>query len=361
MPRAITCLFLTGAAACSDGVPAEDARDSGPDATLSVDGGRADDAGMDGGRDAGGAVDDAGGDLAVDAGCPPVGAGSPVSAAGECPGGPSVPSAAGLSLPCCFRESNASRRSAIELRVTSLRLLSPSSIALATTPLVTGLLQQAVDQERLNWVVQLTGACGAVDLRTGAGLRQPSDAFAFAAGSAPTFDGASNPLLRDPDRWDPVDATGTLMAETLDSALVPAVVIPVFRADGERITEFPFRDVSFERWALFDRGTCVGARDTGVAGTGFASGGVVRGFLAIEDVLGIQVDNPPLVGPLCAVLNQSGDFRRECDPASRGTWGVLPDAECGAAGCTAGSCDPGTTCNAWRFAADISAAGVEVL
>ncbi len=322
--------------------------------------------------DAGPGADDAG-ENSTDAGphglpdmggqgveCPPVGAGTPIASVGACPFGPAIPSAEGLALPCCHRASNAARPDGVELRITSLRFDAPRSVAATTRPLITGLFQNAIDEERFNWVVQVTGGCGAVGVRMGGALRATSGALSLLTGRAPALS-TSNPLLADTARWDPIDVLGTLDDEVLATEPIARVVVPVFDAAGALIVEAPFRDLVLEDWRLHEDRTCVGARDTSVPLNEFAEGGTLRGFVALEDVLGIYLDQGPLDDFLCRFLADAPDGSVDCVPSERSRWRVLPDARCEAEGCTAGSCAPETTCNAWSFAGAISAAGAEVI
>ncbi|MCA9582761.1 MAG: hypothetical protein KC416_13270, partial [Myxococcales bacterium] len=42
-------------------------------------------------------------------------------------------------------------------------------------------------------------------------------------------------------------------------------------------------------------------------------------------------------------------------------WTLKPDSICDGASCKVGDCDPDETCNAWKFDATFSAAGVAIV
>ncbi len=282
---------------------------------------------------------------------------------GECPRGPAIPDEAGLSLPCCSRASNASRLDDVQLRLSSIRFLSPGS--LTATPLINGLLQQAIDEERFNWMLRVTGAEGSVSVAMGAGLREDGPVFRLPSDEAEVDTESPNPLKADASRWNPPSVMATYGTsgefDTLNfDGPSDFVSIPVFNAAGAILLEFPLSDTTFSDIELYDDRTCAGARNTSVPNIGFSAGGRFETFVTIADVIDFEVNNPPLSGPLCQLLAQTGNFSEECDPDNRTTWVVLPDSTCDDTGCTLGGCDGMTDCNAWQITAEVSLAGVDI-
>ncbi len=76
--------------------------------------------------------------------------------------------------------TNSDRTTAPEYRVNALRILEPASLSGA---LFRGAFQQALDEERFNWLIRLegAGADGDVTVTTGFGARNADATFAFSA------------------------------------------------------------------------------------------------------------------------------------------------------------------------------------
>lgn len=287
-------------------------------------------------------------------------------AVGPCPeGADTPPDPEGISLPCCARSSNADRLGDVQLRLTSVRFTAPDSVNPDTAgPLTNSLLQQAIDQERFNWTLRIQDDGGAVTVQAGGGIRQDGGALAFANGNATTPMG-DNPLLADPSRWDPSTTPGEYTGNTfMQTEPAGFTSVPVFNVEGNVLLEFPLQSTSFTL-ELDDTRTCAGVRRNDFSGIKFEAAGTLETFTRVEDTVGFEVNQPPLPPgtQLCAILGQFGPplgLTSPCDPNERSAWGVLPDSVCDETGCTLGGCDGMTTCNAWRVAANISAAAYDI-
>ncbi|MBX3250467.1 MAG: hypothetical protein KF901_25045 [Myxococcales bacterium] len=294
------------------------------DDTVPVDGGGETDAGMDGGE--------------TPEGCPP-----PTAA-------PNCGDMGGQMGACCYRASNATRQDAPEYRMAQLRLSEPRSLSNA---IILNILNQAIEEERFNWLIRVTGADadGAVTITTGFGRGNADGTFTFADGDAPGPE--------DPNRWDPQMLEGTLTGETVTTGSLNEVfAVPVLNTDGtEVILELPLRGFRVIGATMSEERSCIGNR----SGNAYCSrDGTVETFIAVEDADGI-VNQPPVVARLCWLL--SGDLGAgevECASRPRSEWTIPPNALCDGGNCTTGACDPLTDCNAWRVVGGFSAHGVNI-
>jgi hypothetical protein len=277
----------------------------------------------------------------------------------DCTPPTSAPDPDGMMGPCCYRVSNADRLDAPELRLSGIGVTSPISLANAV---VDSLLSTGFDGETFNWLVQGTVTGTDVTLRTGYGMRNGDASFSFTSGAAPV-----TPENPDPNRWDPVDLTGTLTGEVLSTPPYgETLTIPAFDSADPTVLllELPFKSLTIEMATLSESRSCVGAR---VRNRYETSSGRLTGFLTVEesDASALVIEGI-LDTTLCMfIAGMSGDPGTCADVPQTG-WDTKPDSLCDASGCalnpmgTTDVCDPASTCNAWQIVAGFAAQGVEI-
>ncbi len=299
-----------------------------------------------GATDSGTTPDGSAGDSGVATGCTP-----PPSTV--CPAG--APDATGLMGACCYRTSNADRLDAPQFRVAALTITQPGTLA---SPIVRGAVNQAIDEERFNWLFAVTGAAadGEVTLKTGFGSRSADATFSFANGDAPAPGDAT--------RWDPQSFTGTLAGELITApALAGAFTVPILSADGTSVVlELPLQAFQIVGMSMSEMRSCVGNR----GGRSYCSKDAdLQTFITISDAQAGMVDLPPINTSLCNFIRGDTSATGDCMDVDPATWVVKPDARCDAGVCTE-TCTPGTdltaagTCNAWKLLGGFAAHGVTI-
>ncbi len=280
---------------------------------------------------------------------PPVDSGMPMTDGGSSEDPPcALPEV--QSGACCYRESNASQLSAPELRIAYLDLEQPPVLA---SPIIANILNEAVREERFNWLIRLEGADadGPVTITTGYG-RKTGDSFAFAMGDAD--------MPGDPNRWDPESIDGTLTGEAVTTgALGDVFTVPVQDDDGSVILELPLRGFRLVNATLSEERSCIGR---GITATRFdSSAGSVETYITVEDAKAGQVNAGGITATLCNILRGAlGDGLNDCEDTPREMWATPPNSTCDEAGaCTLGGCDA-TTCNAWQVVGGFAAHGVAI-
>jgi len=270
---------------------------------------------------------------------------------------------------CCSRAVNDARLDNPELRLSGIRVLSPSTLA---NTIIRGLLSGALDEERFNWLIRLEGAptsgMGPVSIKTGLGFRGMDGTFAYAMGNAP----GPGPV----DRWDPKTFMGTMDGEMFTAPrATETVTIPIFNdPDDAGVTtvllELPIFGLQLASATLSENRSCVGVRNPASYDTSMAH---LSGFLKVEDTLDGQIHlSASLTASLCMIIAGMSSMPGNCrdmDMAGmplypQSGWMQKPDSLCGTS-CvsnteTPGTCDPDTTCNAWELSADFAAQGVEI-
>ena len=251
---------------------------------------------------------------------------------------------------CCYRESNASQLSAPELRIAYLDLEQPPVLA---SPIIANILNEAVREERFNWLIRLEGADGdgPVTITTGYG-RKTGDSFAFAMGDADP--------PGDANRWDPESIEGTLTGENVTTgALGDVFTVPVQEDDGSVILELPLRGFRLVNATLSEDRSCIGR---GVTATRYdASAGSVETYITVADAQAGEVNAGGINATLCNILRGAlGDGTNDCEATPREMWDTPPNSTCDEAGaCTFGGCDA-NTCNAWQVVGGFAAHGVAI-
>ncbi len=293
-----------------------------------------------------------------------------------------APSPTQLMGPCCSRASNADRQMAPELRLSSIQIDTPASLA---SPVVAGLLTAALNEERFNWLIELTGLDGTSSMiRTGYGKRNADDTFSFVDGAAPS--------PGDADRWNPVMTSITQMGESVSAEpLDEAFTLPIFDEMNELQLELPLYALELERATLSEGRNCVGVR----SGSRYTTDGDVTTYIRLEDAIAGNLMVGEIMTTLCmftaGLQSEPGNCpmypritTTTCDPMNSqcGTrtggpggacimhdgmnvcgWQFPPDSKCDATGCTKGGCDPYDDvngCNAWQLSGSISAHAVEI-
>ncbi len=257
--------------------------------------------------------------------------------------------------PCCYRKRNDADPANAELRLTSLQLTQPASLA---NPLVATLLARAFQQETFNWLIALDGANGdgMATVKTGYGIRMAGGTYRFAMDEAPAPGEAG--------RWNPISATADFSGEQFSTApLTEVLTVPVLDTTGMNVRlELPLLGFELQQVTLTEDRSCVGAYNAGSWDVGSAR---VRAFVRVEDAKAGEVDLGGRSTSLCNVLRGALTAMDNCE-TDQADWGTKPDALCDAAGsCQAdpgdGSvCDPASSCNAWLLVGGAAAHGVEI-
>lgn len=274
---------------------------------------------------------------------------TPATMAPECPSGDTIPDEEGLMGACCYRASNADRQDAPEFRVSALRIQEPATLSAS---LVRAALTQALDEERFNWLIRITGADadGDITIETGFGQRNADATFSFTNGGAPA--------PGDPNRWDPLTVTGTLTGESITAPPISETfTVPILEADGSAVVlELPLRSFELECSEMTDSRNCIGQRDGRVYQT---SHGHLKTYVTITDAMSGRVSIPPIDTTLCNFIAGMPSNMGACTDMPQGDWPNPPNARCEGGSCTE-SCDPATDCNAWRISGGFAAHGVEI-
>lgn len=252
---------------------------------------------------------------------------------------------------CCYRQSNASQLSAPELRIAYLQLTEPAVLA---SPIIANILNEAVREERFNWLIRLEGADadGDVTITTGYGSRSETATFAFAMGDADP-PGAG-------DRWDPQSIAGTLTGESVTTeSLTDVFTVPVQDDDGSVILELPLRGFRLVNATMSEDRSCIGRGITAVRFD--ATSGSVETYITVEDAKMGEVNAGGITASLCNILRGSlAAGLDDCDNDPRSEWATPPNATCDEAGaCTLGGCTA-ETCNAWQVVGNFAAQGVDI-
>ncbi len=257
--------------------------------------------------------------------------------------------------PCCYRKRNDGDPANAELRLTSLQLSRPASLA---NPLVVRLLSQAFQKETFNWLVALEGASadGQATVKTGYGIRSNDGTYRFAMNEAPP--------PGSPDRWNPITARAEFTGESFSTtALDQVLTVPILDTTGTNIQlELPLLGFELREVTLSEDRSCVGS--FGSSGWDVTAARV-RAFVQMEDAKTGEVDlGGGSTVSLCNVLAGRLAAMDNCE-MDRATWTAKPDALCESGTCQEdpgdGSvCDPDTTCNAWLLEGGAAAHGVEV-
>jgi len=251
---------------------------------------------------------------------------------------------------CCWRESNADRLDQPELRMSAIRITTPTSLS---NVVVRGLLTAGVDEERFNWIMRLTVDGPTVMVEHGYGERNDADAtFSFVSGIAPG--------PGDANRWDRRSVAGTLTDETLVTETTPGLtVIPTFDVDRTSMSvELPLRELTIDRMVLSHDRTCVGERRTSSYGT---DDGDLTTYITRADATGRPVKaSGALDTTLCMFMSGRPAEEGTCDDLPQEDWPVPLDSLCDDTGCVFGGCAP-ATCNAWQVNAELAFHGVEIV
>ena len=264
----------------------------------------------------------------------------------NCPDG--QPDQEGLMGGCCYRAANTGDRAAApEFRVAGLVISAPGSLS---NILIAGALQNALDEERGNWVMRIEGADadGEITITTGYGARNEDATFSF------TMDAA--PAPGEPGRWNPVSGTGTLTGEEITVPAIPAgFTVPIFE-DGELSLELPLQALEITSLEMSENRSCVGSRGP----ARYVTGGSLSTFITVEAAKARRVEIPPISNSMCNLIAGMSSFEGDCDERPQAEWMVPPNSTCNEDGtCTAGGCAP-ADCNAWQITSDFAAQGVEI-
>lgn len=252
---------------------------------------------------------------------------------------------------CCYRESNADQLDAPELRIAFLGLETPPILA---SNVIANILNEAVREERFNWLIRLEGADadGPVTITTGYGRKSETGTFAFAMGDADPPGDAS--------RWDPQSIEGTLTGETVTTEpLAEVFTVPVQDDDGSVILELPLRGFRLVSATLSEDRSCIGRGVTAVRYD--ATQGRVETYITVEDAKAGEVNAGGITASLCNILrNALAAGLDDCDDTPRSEWATPPNSTCDEAGaCTMGGCTA-ETCNAWQVVGGFAAHGVDI-
>lgn len=258
----------------------------------------------------------------------------------------------GQTGPCCYRQSNESQLADPELRIAFLALEQPPVLA---SPIIANILNEAVREERFNWLIRLEDAAadGAVTITTGYGRKSPTNTFGFAMGDAD--------MPGDPNRWDPQSIAGTLAGESVSTEpLAEVFTVPVQDDDGSVILELPLRGFRLVNATLSEQRSCIGRA---VNATRFdATSGEVETYITVEDAKAGEVNAGGITASLCNILRGAlGDGLNDCDATPRAEWATPPNSTCDEAGaCTFGGGCTAETCNAWQVVGGFAAQGVDI-
>ena len=274
---------------------------------------------------------------------------TPATMPPECPSGMGIPDEEGLMGACCYRASNASRPDAPEFRVSALRIREPATLSAS---LVRSALTTALDEERFNWLIRITGADsdGDVTIETGFGQRNADATFSFASGGAPA--------PGDPNRWNPLSVTGTISGETITAPpIAETFTVPILDAEGTSVVlELPLRSFELECSVMSDDRSCIGERDGRVYQTNH---GHLKTYVTVADAMMGRVEIPPIMASLCNFIAGMTSNTGACTDVPQADWPTPPNARCEGGSCSE-SCDPATDCNAWRISGGFAAHGVEI-
>ena len=259
----------------------------------------------------------------------------PATAEPVCPD--AAPDSDALTGACCYRESNEGR--APELRVSALRFSTPATLSAG---LVRSAINDAIDDERMNWLIRFEALGDLVEM--GHGFRNSDNTFSFACGDAPS--------PGDPGRLDPRRVTLAIEGDAFATAPATRLVIATMGVGFE----LPFRHARVECANLSFERTCVGQRNGAVYQT---EQGSIEAYITIEDAIRTPVVISPIDTSLCNFLaGMAASGPTPCTEIPPPSWPVPPNALCDATGCSSGcSAD---VCNAWRAQAGFGAHGVEI-
>jgi len=248
----------------------------------------------------------------------------------NCPHSMDVPQPDGFMGACCYRKSNAMSLAAPELRIAGFSVSTPAALG---NVVVAGLLAGALDEERFNWLLRVTGADadGEVTITTGLGERA-------VAGSDVTFAFVNNgaPMPGPADRWNPIVITGTLTGETISAPRLDEIfTLPIF--DDDRTTlvvELPLSNLELVEISLSEDRSCVGTRRASSYDT--ADGHLTAFMPLVEADLALLKVGCDAMGMNCTmdttlcglIIGQSGVQGSSCADFERSMWdaSVQPDS-----------------------------------
>jgi hypothetical protein len=266
-----------------------------------------------------------------------------------------------LTLPCCYRESNADRPDQPEFRVTNLQIDSPPALSNRAVLMI---LAGAVEDERFNWLLQATVDGTDVTVQTGYGeYDETTSVYNFVDGVAPTDGGG------DPDRWNPITIEGTLDGDTFTAPPVAgSFTVPIFSETGDELDlELPLNSFEVISATFSEDRTCIGertaTRDT-FGPTTYATAGDVRTYITRADaeISFVTQLNTTLCNLISGGTCTCPADNPDCVVEPPAEWNTPPTAQCDADGvCVACDFDTeGDTCNAWEILGSFAAAGVEI-
>ncbi|MCC7540185.1 MAG: hypothetical protein IT379_28460 [Deltaproteobacteria bacterium] len=256
---------------------------------------------------------------------PPTDGAVPPPSGGSCPGdiGGGV---------CCATASNADRQDAPELRLVGINISAPSALSNAA---IISLVQGAIDGQRFNWLMRLSGADGDGEftIETGAGERNSDGTYAFLGGEYP-----------------PQMFMGTLAGETwMTGSAAMTVSIPVFNDDGSLLTVLPLDGLQVDTATLSEMRDCIGTR-SGRRWTYGSPESALTAYITVASAREVQIE--ALGMDLCSLLAGTNCMM----PQS--AWMNPPTAVCNGGACS-GACDGTDNC-AYEVNASFAAAAVEI-
>src|SRR5512139_3540586 len=155
--------------------------------------------------------------------------------------------------PCCAREDNSDNLDDFVLRISSISLSAPASLASAVIGTV---LNNSLDTEAFNWIVEVEGGVsggGAVNITTGVGIRD-SD------GTNSTYhfynDATQDPpIVGGSTAWEPATATGTISGNDITTGTTSQTfTVPIFNSDAlpalELDLELPLRSLTLNNMTV---------------------------------------------------------------------------------------------------------------
>lgn len=319
----LAALVATLALGCGDDSPAMDS--SVPDATAD-------------------ATADAAPDGSTGSCMPSVGTGT-----ANCP--ELAPDFAELMGSCCWRSSNATQLDTATFRIAALKIEEPASLA---NTIVGQALNSALDEERFNWLISISGAAadGSIEVTTGFGERNADNTFSYLSGTAPA--------PGDVNRWDAVTTAADLEGECFSAApIANAFTVPILEDDGVAVVlELPLQAFELVNMSMNEDRSCVGVRRPASYSTDDAE---INTYITIADAMNGQVELPPISTSLCNFIAGMTSETLPCNDPSlpQADWPVPPNAVCTAGACS-DTCDVATECNAWRIRGGFAAHGIAI-
>ncbi len=265
-----------------------------------------------------------------------------------------IPSPEELTLPCCYRASQADQQASPELRLAFLDIVEPAGSELAGD-VVGPLLNTSIRTELFQWLFRAEGADadGDITITTGFGRRGASGTYTFSTGTAP-----DNP------EWAPVTLSGTLTGENIMTTPYDGVLtVPIFDETATVVQiELQLTAVRVLNSTFSDSRNCIG---TLLSPTRYMTGATLGGFVTVASATDGAIMFPGVNTTLCGVIAGSLLDAEYCNTTAQGDWTVPPDSRCDGNVCFQnGTCDPAVVgdggCNAWYLEANFAAAGVNI-